>query len=253
MNEISQRPEPMTTIKKLVRERYAAAKTIFWAGSVAQKKITSRSDLDLVIIYDHLENAYREAFIYDSWPIDTFVHDPATIEYFFNHIDKNALVLALPRMVVEGIEITETSDLSRALKDKAQTFLDSSPVVSAKELERRRFQITDAVDDLEASSNSHETMTIAFELYRQLAELYLLTHHQWLGSGKQLARLLKAADVSMAQKFESIFSQPLTSKTISEFAEEILAPCGGFLWDGFKSEAPKEFRIDQKRPCQDYK
>lgn len=245
MREIPQRPEALATIKKLAKERYFNAKVIFWAGSVAQKQGGPKSDLDLVVIYERLDNAYRHTFIYDSWPIDAFVHDPATVEYFFNFVDKRGLILALPHMVAQGIEITKTNDLSRALKDKAQRLLDSPAVISPKEFERRRFQITDTVDDLEASSDAHETMAIRFELYRQLAEFYLLTHHQWLGSGKQLPRLLRAADAPMAQRFETVFGQPAKSAIIAQFAQEILASSGGFLWDGFRSEAPREFRMDK--------
>ena len=84
------RPDPLCTIQKLVQERYSNAKAIFWAGSVSQDRGTSASDLDLVIVFDAIPNAYREAFVYDGWPIDAFIHDTDTLRYFFEESVRQA-------------------------------------------------------------------------------------------------------------------------------------------------------------------
>ena len=77
------RNAPRFTLEKLMKERYQNALAIFWAGSVSNEQGTDGSDLDLVIVYEKLPNAYREAFIYDGWPIDAFIHDLDTLRYFF--------------------------------------------------------------------------------------------------------------------------------------------------------------------------
>src|SRR5476651_2654927 len=64
--EQAKRPDPLKTIQKLIAERYSEAQAIFWAGSVSQNQGTEASDLDLVIVFDSIPNAYREAFIYRS-------------------------------------------------------------------------------------------------------------------------------------------------------------------------------------------
>ncbi|PPE03066.1 Aminoglycoside N(6')-acetyltransferase type 1 [Holospora curviuscula] len=69
IKDLSSRNDPLATIQKLIKERYVDAKTVFWAGSVAANQGTDSSDLDLVIVFESLPNAYREAFIYDGWPI----------------------------------------------------------------------------------------------------------------------------------------------------------------------------------------
>lgn len=46
-------------IDKLKNERYPNAKAIFWAGSTAKNQATSTSDVDLVIIFEELDHAYR--------------------------------------------------------------------------------------------------------------------------------------------------------------------------------------------------
>ncbi|HAT9793188.1 TPA: GNAT family N-acetyltransferase, partial [Legionella pneumophila subsp. pneumophila] len=77
------RCSPQETIQKLIHERYSEARAVFWAGSVSQGEETQVSDLDLVIVYEKLIRAYREAFVYEGWPIDAFVHDRESIRYFF--------------------------------------------------------------------------------------------------------------------------------------------------------------------------
>ena len=66
--------DPLPTIQKLIKERYVNAKAVGWAGSVAANQGTSTSDLDLVIVYERVPNAYREAFTYDglslSFPLE---------------------------------------------------------------------------------------------------------------------------------------------------------------------------------------
>jgi len=40
------------------------------------------SDLDLVIIFDNLLTAYHETYVYEGWPIDAFIHDLETLDFF---------------------------------------------------------------------------------------------------------------------------------------------------------------------------
>jgi hypothetical protein len=83
MENMSNKADPLKTIQKLIQERYSDVKAVFWAGSVSQSQGTNASVLDLVIVFDSIPNAYREAFIYDGWPIDAFIHDPDTLRFFF--------------------------------------------------------------------------------------------------------------------------------------------------------------------------
>lgn len=53
--------------------------------------------------------AYRESFTFGGYPVEAFVHDPATLEYFFLEVDRPSGVPALAQMVVEGIEIPASS------------------------------------------------------------------------------------------------------------------------------------------------
>ena len=85
--------------------RYPDASAIFAAGSIVRGEGTATSDLDLVVVYASLPSAYRESFRFGGVPVEAFVHDPETLEYFFVDVDRASGVPALPQMVVEGIEI----------------------------------------------------------------------------------------------------------------------------------------------------
>lgn len=235
-------PNYREIIIKLKNERYQDAKTIFWAGSLSKNSNNVGSDLDLIIICKKLEHAYREAFVYEKVPIDAFIHDEATIRYFFRNIDQSSLILGLPAMVAEGIELPNTTDFGNKLKEEARVILDSEPAITEEQLNMRRFFITDLLDDLEANKDPHEKMAIAFRLYKDLAEFYLLANKKYLASGKHLPRFLQKLNPEIAKEFGSVFSNYHNITNLISFAKKILKPYGGLLWDGFRSDAPKEWR-----------
>ena len=70
-------------IQNLYDEKYNDAEVIFWGGSLSKGMGTDKSDLDLVIVYKNLTNAFRESYIYEGIRIETFVHNIKSIEYFF--------------------------------------------------------------------------------------------------------------------------------------------------------------------------
>src|SRR5215467_1082767 len=107
--------------------RYRDAAAMFAAGSIVRGEGTTFSDLDLVVVYARLPCAYRESFRFDGYPIEAFVHDPATLEYFFLDVDGPSGVPALPQMIVEGIEIPGPSEMSRQLKRRAVAVIEAGP------------------------------------------------------------------------------------------------------------------------------
>jgi predicted nucleotidyltransferase len=113
MNPVENAQRAALTIKN---ERYPASAFVFAAGSIFRGEDTPYSDLDLVVIYQRLPNAYRESFRFQAFPVEAFVHDPETLKYFFYEVDCPSGVPGLPQMVWEGIEIPESSALSQALK-----------------------------------------------------------------------------------------------------------------------------------------
>ena len=131
--------------------RYTGAVATFAAGSIVRGEGTPFSDLDLVVVYAELPCAYRESFRFGGYPVEAFVHDPATLEYFFLEVDRPSGVPALAHMVVEGIEIPAPSDVSRELKRLAASVIGAGPPALDSESERRmRYFVSDLLDDLRA-------------------------------------------------------------------------------------------------------
>ena len=84
------------------RERYPDAEVAFAAGSLVRGEGTAYSDLYLVVVFPTLPAAYRESFRFQGLPVEVFVHDPETLEYFFVEMDVASGIPTLPWMVMEA-------------------------------------------------------------------------------------------------------------------------------------------------------
>lgn len=243
-----ERPNPLQTIQKLIAERYSQAKAAFWAGSVFESQGTASSDLDIVIVFDSIPNAYREAFIYDSWPIDAFIHNPETLRYFFQNYERNDGRPALIQMILKGHDLFKTS-FSNNIKELAQEAFEQKPIRWTQEqIDKERFLITDILDDIKFPKSREEQITSAAHLFEPLIQFYFRAQNKWAASGKSLMRLLKADNPDLAlefnQSFESVF-QTGDSTQLDFLVQKIVAPYGGPLWDGFKADAPVEAKIPE--------
>lgn len=228
-------------------ERYSQSKALFLAGSIVRGEGTSTSDLDLVVVFDRISAAYRDSYIYKNWPVEAFVHDPQTLEYFFRHVDRPSGVPSLPRMVSEGVEIPGASSFTNELKQLAHTVLEEGPPTwSSADIDRSRYAITDLIDDLRDPRSVQEAYAISTALYPALTDHYFRSRQLWSAKGKAIPRRLSAVAPEMAEKF-AIGFEPLLSEGCAEkvigLAEEILEPRGGYLFEGYKLEAPELWRV----------
>lgn len=243
MKNIPDKPDPLKTIQKLIKERYSDAKAVFWAGSVSQDQGTSASDLDLVIVFDYIPNAYREAFIYDSWPIDAFIHDRDTLHFFFEESRSGNGISGLSYMVLNGREILASNDFSNSIKALAQELLKAGPAIWDKEtVDKERFLITDALDDIKFSVSRDEQIASAAWLFEALGQFYFRAQNKWCASGKAIIRYLKNDNLALAVEFSQCFEDLFQKGDVlglESVVKKILRPYGGLLWDGFKLNGPK--------------
>ena len=234
--------EPLATIQKLIKECYFEAKAVFWAGSVSECRGTSASDLDLVIIFESIATAYREAFIFDGWPIDAFVHDLASLRYFCFKLEMDDGKPALINMILQGREILEQNSVSSEAKNIAEQALKNGPDIWTKaQIDKERFLITDILDDIKFSNNKEEQIISAVHLFEPLLQFYFRSQQKWAARGKSLIRLFKKEDPELAEEWTTAFEsliQTGDSSGIESAVINILAPHGGYLWDGFRSDAP---------------
>ena len=249
LKDLCSKNDPLATIQKLIKERYEDAKAIFWAGSVSVNQGTSASDLDLVIVFEKIAHAYREAFFYDGWPIDAFVHDLNTLRYFFEESRTGNGISGLCYMILNGREVTNPSAFSENVKKLAQEVLNAGPATWEQEqIDKERFLITDVLDDIKYPAGRDEQIASAAWLLEALGQFYFRSQHKWCASGKSIIRYLKIDNPDLAleftQAFEGVF-QTGYSAALELLVKKILKPYGGLFWNGFRSDAPKESKITE--------
>lgn len=205
------------------------------AGSVVRQEATSNSDLDIVIFDNKIPSAYRESLFAFGWPIEVFVHNFKSYKDFFDHDVKRARP-SLPRMVSEGIIIKNTRVLT-PIKEEAACIIKKGPMTwSEKDIELKRYFVTDTLDDFIGSAKRAEEIFIASTLAELLHEFVLRTNNRWIGNSKWMVRELYRFDPMFAERFVHAFD--LYYKTgeknkVIELAEIVLQPFGGRLFDGF--------------------
>lgn len=252
IKDLASRNEPLPTIQKLIKERYKEAKAVFWAGSVLQNQGTYSSDLDLVIVIESLPQAYREAFVYEGWPIDAFIHDLDTLRYFCWKLEASDGRPALINMILHGHEILKPNELSSEAKAIAGEALAKGPDSwSQAQIDKERFFITDILDDIKFPKNKEEQITSAVHLFEPLLQFYFRSKKKWSASGKSLIHLFKAENPDLAKEWIVAFQGLVKTgddSGIETVVTKILEPHGGYFWDGFKSDAPTEWKIFKKYP-----
>jgi hypothetical protein len=240
-------PNTLTNVaKEILESKYPTAEVLFLAGSIIRGEGTPHSDLDLVVIFDKLPNAYRESFLFQGFPVEAFVHDPETLNYFLLEVDRPSGIPSLAQMVLEGIELPGPNDVSQSLKQLAASVIEAGPPeLSAEDVRKMRYNLTGLVDDVRQPRSKDELLASGTELYEALADYYFRTNNLWSAKGKAIPRILKQADGDLylryCESFEELFSNGHSEKVIA-LVEELLEANGGFLFDGHRLEAPTDYR-----------
>jgi hypothetical protein len=240
------RDDAVDAARAIGSQRYPEASLLFAAGSIVRGDATPHSDLDLVVVYPSVVAAYRESFVFERLPVEAFVHDPETLHYFFVEVDRRSGVPSLPQMVAEGVEIPGPTDLSASLKRLAASILADGPPPLTQDDERKlRYVVTDLVDDIRAPRTPDELTASGGRLLEELANYVLRARGQWSARGKSIPRALAAADRDLATRYSGAFADLFERhdpRGVVGLAEDLLSPAGGFLFDGYRSDAPPEWR-----------
>lgn len=226
--------------------RYSEAEVAFAAGSIVRGEGTPFSDLDLVVVYASLPCAYRESFKCGGYPVEAFVHDPATLEYFFMEVDRPSGIPSLAQMVVEGVETPTPTALTRQLKARAAAVIHAGPPALDAETERRmRYFVCDGLDDLRAPRSRDELIGAGARQYECLADYHLRRLGRWSARGKAIPRALQNADadlcVAYCDAFAALFAEGDPAAVV-RLAEDLLGQGGGPLFEGYRAEAPAAWR-----------
>ena len=237
----------LKSASEIQAQHYANATVVLLAGSVVRGEATQHSDLDLVIIYDELDQARRESFCHNGWPVEAFIHDPKTLEYFFRNVDLPSGVPSLPAMVADGVEVSEPNKTATEIKALARLILvEGPPVWTAEDRNNSRYAITDMIDDISTPRSVHELQASLVYLYPAMSDHYFRSRGLWAAKGKSIPRKLASFDLEFAQRFTSAFDAAWTSadtNKVIQLSVELLEPDGGFHFDGNTRLAPKKWRI----------
>lgn len=243
-----ERLSPQGAASEVLRTRYPDAESLFLAGSVVRAEQTGTSDLDLVVLYERIARARRESFGLGGWPVEAFLHDPATLRYFMDEVDRPTGVASLACMVAEGIEVPAPTAFTRELKRLAREHLAGGPPRwGPAQIDASRYAITDLLEDMRDPRTRQELEASAAALYPRVADHYLRSRQLWSARGKTIPRRLRRVSPEFATEFEAAFEAVFVRgdrDRLFALCDGLLAPDGGALFDGYQLDAPESWRKD---------
>lgn len=236
------RIEAFLAATKYIEEHHPHCQGAILAGSAIRGEATATSDLDIVIFDDAVKASYRESLLYKGWPVEVFVHSLSTYQSFFESDCARARP-SLPTMVSEGMVIKDLGVLA-SIKAEADLLLAAGPQKWTDDnILMKRYFLTDVLDDFIGSESKAELMFITGHLAESLAEFQLRANRQWVGESKWVYRSLRNFDEEFAVEFAETFErfyQDWQKEPVIQFVDQILAPFGGRLFDGFSIGKKKE-------------
>lgn len=203
-------------------------------GSTARGTRTPTSDIDLLLVGDNLFTDGRTSlagtYEYGGEAVEVFGYTHESFEPWARRgVERHRPVIV--EMLIVGTEIRGGAQLEK-LRQTWGEILAAGPAVTVRELEMRRYVLTDLLDDLRDSSDRLEQHVLASALFEKAAELILLTNGRWIGTGKYLPRRLRQLSVEVADQL----SAPLLRGDLREFGDEVerwLEHAGGRVHTGF--------------------
>jgi hypothetical protein len=240
--------EALEFLAPRVPSAFPEADTILLSGSTATGRSTPNSDLDLVVFYKNLpEGAWRRTEVWDGQIVEAFVHDLGTLRYFLEDLDSRLGVPTLAHLVLEGLPVAGLPNtLVAPAKAMAQRYIaNGPPPLSRDEIDRRRYTISNLVDDITPDLPQHLRLAIGANLYTALADFALRASGEFSGQGKGLARALETSRPDIAAEFAQAFAEfyaGAKSDRVGRLVDTVLAPHGGPLIDDYLSKAPADWR-----------
>jgi hypothetical protein len=238
----------VSNAKTLFLTRYHGAEFCIASGSIIQGHGVAHSDLDLIVVFPKLPEAYRESFFIQDMPVEAFVHDYETIQAFMDDDYKRGNA-SMQHMIVTGVIIPYEIEIALKLKSYAQQIIKSGLQSSSEKIEALRYTVSDLIDDLKDKRPTNEVRSILYVLYSSIGELRLRLAGEFFGSGKHLARKLKQCDPLLSQNLETIMVKAHADKLVAQDIEILLSigqSLGGYLFDGYKQSASSEMRVQAK-------
>lgn len=234
------RSRAVETARRLVEGRFPEAQAGFLAGSVVLGGATATSDLDVTVLRAE-GAAYRESLEYAGWPVELFVHTPASVRHYVaKDLERRRPTMA--RLVSAGVVLLDHDGSGAALAAECATAVAAGPGPLAEaERDALRYGLTDLLDDLAGGGDPRVRTAVAVHTWQAAGELLLAAEGRWSGTGKWLVRELAAYDAEAGSAYAVRLDTALRAALdgdpdlLSEVADEVLARCGGRLWAGYRA------------------
>lgn len=223
---------------QFTNRQFPDASIIILAGSVASGHITKHSDLDLLIVDDTQDGPFHACYVESGWPIEVFVITHKTYKKMFR-VNYVAGLGTLQRMCAEG-KLLKDAGSGVKLQAEARKLLDKGPPQwSLDEMNFKRYEITECLEDLADTWKSGEELFVAGKLAQLIHEFVLRVNGKWVGDGKWMVRALHRYNPQFCERYVSTFQrfyQTGQREELIHLADEILEPYGGRLFAGFRLE-----------------
>jgi hypothetical protein len=225
--------EPFAVARDLVMERFPHARASFLAGSALTPRRTATSDLDVVVVVP-VTRPYRETVRHLGRLVELFVHTRDSLDDFWA-AETAQRRSPLLRMCAEGLALSPGDDAEEIQHAAALRWRQGPRPLTAAETERRRYMLTDLLDDLATMSDPLERPYVAAAVLQSATELALLLGDHWLGTGKWLSRELADAEPALLTRLVQAHADAVAGRGTSliTVSEEILGRAGGRLADGY--------------------
>lgn len=222
--------------KLLVANNFPKCSLAVLSGSSGRNENNEHSDLDIVILDDTAEYAYRKTLKTYNWIVEYFVLTSSSYRDIFNE-GIQAANPSLQRMLDEG-RIIKCDECGARIIEEARSDLSYGPMLwSSDEIDEHRYLITDLLEDIKGGGPSAELWFTVNRLTVALCEFHLRVNRQWIAEGKHLFRALKKFDHDMALALESsleAFYLGSNYAPLEKLIRKTLEPYGGMLLEGFE-------------------
>jgi predicted nucleotidyltransferase len=237
--------DAVTTARDVVAEHFAgqtaAGLVALLAGSSARGDTRGTSDLDIVVVLAPPATPYRETLRVRGQLVELFVQTDVSARRCWER-EAAERRNTLADMCAHGV-VLAGAERAEALRLDAAAHLARGPAALAvAELERRRYAITDGLDDLGDAADAgdaDERDAVAGMLLVGVGELALAARRQWLGRGKWLIRRLRAVDRPLADRLLAAHRRVVGNGVVDDLitvADEVLAGVGGRLSEGYYAD-----------------
>ena len=232
-----ERLAPIDAAKRIVSARFPEARAAFLTGSALTKRLTSTSDLDIVVVLQGKPAPFRETIREFGWLVELFVQSPASIKYFVAKEASEHQATTLKMLSDGHILISLDAEAERLQSEATETFDKGPSVMSIEEMRRRRYTLTDQLGDLIGANDPTELLYISQQILVGASELALRSKAQWLASGKWLLRHLALSESELSIQLSSAILALLETgdkEPIKAVVREILERVGGPLAEGYR-------------------